>query len=53
VDEIFSSIIGNEIVKNSVRELQTMIDKARQEGKADPFKFIPRNFLFLGPPGTG
>jgi len=53
VEEIFKQIVGSRGVIEQVRKLQRTIQLAKRMGKADPFEDIPRNYLFVGPPGTG
>ena len=53
IQDIFSGIIGCQKVVEKLRDLQTTIQYAKYRNRSDCFAEVARNFLFLGPPGTG
>ena len=53
IDDIFQTIVGCDSVKAQMKELESTIRFAQRQGSPDAFADVPRNFLFLGPPGVG
>ncbi|XDG05119.1 hypothetical protein ABKA04_004734 [Annulohypoxylon sp. FPYF3050] len=53
IRELFSGMVGSESLVERLEGYQKIVKNAKAIGIGDPKDFIPFNFIFRGPPGTG
>ncbi|KAI1456069.1 ATPases of the AAA+ class [Annulohypoxylon moriforme] len=53
IKELFSGMVGSEALVEKLEGYQKIVQNAKSRDFGDPRDFIPFNFIFRGPPGTG
>ncbi|KAI0886870.1 ATPases of the AAA+ class [Annulohypoxylon maeteangense] len=53
IKELFSGMIGTESLVEKLQGYQKIVKNAKELNLGDPREFIPFNYIFRGPPGTG